>query len=771
MEKIKNHLITETGWELIETEYDKSQVINSGSNFMTGNGYLGYRGTLAEDKKEDYVGCFVTDTWDNADGKWEELCNVPNGLYTQIFIEDIPLTVKGNKLEGFKRNLNLKSGVTSVDYTKNIKEIGINVSYHEEKFANLKDFHIIPLKMELTLDQDSTIVILEGIDGDVWNLNGDHLKNYQSGQYKDRLFVTTETSEKKQVITVASNVDLIGLDIQNINLIKKDSGIYREIKCKLKKGQKAVIFKYMSVYHSNDCDDPLSKALSDISDINYEEMKLAHEKLWEDKWQRYDIKIKGNLLDETAVRFNTYHSVIGTPTHASLPIGARGLSCQAYQGAAFWDQEIFNLPMYLYTDAKTAKNILKYRYDTLDGARRKAKSLGFNGAYYAWISGKTGDELCPDFFFKDVLTGRPIRNHFNDWQIHITPDIVFSIWKYYQITKDEQFLVDYGAEVILESARFLSSRVVYLPTRKRYELWKIQGPDEYHENVENNAFTSYQTKHALDVALQMVEVLNEKYPGKFQSLLDKISMNDTEIALFQDIVEKIYLPKPNEEGVIEQFDGYFKLESITPAEKIKDRLIKKDEYYGWPNGIAVFTQVIKQADVIQLITMHPELFTEKIKRANYKYYEPRTLHFSSLSPSIYSISAAQLGYIEEALKKFRKSIFIDLNNTNDPISGGTFIGGIHTAAAGAAWQMVVKGFTGFEVFDGKVYLNPQLPNEWKIVEYKVELNGIFYKIIIYEDHIDIILEQVNNTSLVLILNNQQYALKEGQNRFKKGQDY
>ena len=427
--------------------------------------------------------------------------------------------------------------------------------------------------------------------------------------------------------------------------------------------------------------------------------------------------------------------------------------------------------MYLYTDAQTAKNILKYRYDTLDGARRKARALGFKGAYYAWISGKTGDELCPDFFFKDVLTGRPIRNHFNDWQIHITPDIVFSVWKYFQITNDEQFLIDYGAEVILESARFLSSRVVYLPTRKRYELWKIQGPDEYHENIENNAFTNYQTKYALDVASKMIEFLNEKYPDNLRSVLDKIDMNDTEIKLFQDIAKKIFLPQPNEKGVIEQFNGYFNLESITPAEKIKDRLIKKDEYYGWPNGIAVFTQAIKQADVIQLITMHPELFSEEIKRANYDYYEPRTLHFSSLSPSIYSISAAQIGYVEEALKKFRKSISIDLNNTNDPVSGGTFIGGIHTAAAGAAWQMVVNGFTGFEVFDGKLYLNPQLPKEWRLVEYQVELNDIVYKMMIHEDYFDIILEHVTKDPIALMLNDQEFPLGEGQNRFTKGQDY
>src|SRR6056297_1372053 len=282
MEKIKNHLITETGWELIETEYDPSQAINSGSNFMTGNGYLGYRGTLVEDTKEDYVGCFVTDTWDNADGKWEELCNVPNGLFIQLLIEGEPLSLKKGQPESFRRKLDLKTGVTTVDYVKRLNDSGIKAVYHEEKFASLKNFHVIPLKIELILDQDSNIVLLEGIDGDVWNLNGDHLTNFQVGESNDLLFVSTETVEKKQRIVVSSNIQIMGLDVQKTNIIKKESGIYREISCKVKKDQKVVIKKLMSVYHSNECNDPYHKALGCVSSINYESMIQANKESWQD---------------------------------------------------------------------------------------------------------------------------------------------------------------------------------------------------------------------------------------------------------------------------------------------------------------------------------------------------------------------------------------------------------------------------------------------------------------------------------------------------------
>ena len=184
--------------------------------------------------------------------------------------------------------------------------------------------------------------------------------------------------------------------------------------------------------------------------------------------------------------------MIATPAHTDhLPIGARGLSCQAYQGAAFWDQEVFNLPVFLYTDPEIARKILIYRYKTLNGARKKARDLGYQGAFYAWISGDSGEEICPSYFFKDVISGRRIRNHFNDWQIHISPDIAYTIWLYVTVTNDTEYLRDYGAEIVFEIARFLVSRSHFRKDRNGYDVIRVLGPDEYHENVDNNFFTNF----------------------------------------------------------------------------------------------------------------------------------------------------------------------------------------------------------------------------------------------------------------------------------------
>ncbi|MCF7925532.1 MAG: glycoside hydrolase family 65 protein, partial [Candidatus Izimaplasma sp.] len=621
-------LFTTNGWDLVTQTYSQKQAITDGSNFMIGNGYLGYRGTFAEDKKDAYVGCVVTDSWDNADDKWEELATVPNALYLNFKYLDKAFSMTGDIID-YKRTLQLKTGITSRHVLTKIK--GVSFTIEEEKFASYANRNVVAMAYTLTANKEVTITVATGIDRDIWSINGNHFNRSETVVVnKDKgIVLTTKTYGDKLVVFEKTQ----GLDEPNKNT-SEDEGYLNTYDVTLEADTPFTIHKYMIVTNSNDVSNPLQEAQSIYHQLtDYNKLKDAHIKAWEAIWYDMDVAIKGNQVDQVAVRFNLYHAIIATPVHKPLPIGARGLSCQAYQGAAFWDQEIFNLPMFLYTQPTIAKQLLIYRYHTLTGAKKKAKQLGFEGAYYAWISGKTGKELCPDFFFKDVITNRDIRNHFNDWQIHISPDIAYAINKYVTVTNDTQFLENYGAEMIFEITRFLVSRVVFKPRRNHYELLRVQGPDEYHENVDNNAFTNYQTKHTLEIALTLLETLREKQLNRIKQ---KIKLSKDEMTLWQDIDDKLYLPQPNLEGIIEQFDGYFNLESIVPAKDITKRLIHPQEYYGWPNGIAVFTQCLKQADVIQLLHMHPELFNETIVQTNFDYYEPRTLHFSSLSPSVYA---------------------------------------------------------------------------------------------------------------------------------------
>ena len=725
MIRLNDNLYSDSGWEIYEKSFLEEQLIATGSNFLTGNGYLGYRGTFPEWHKDKYVGCIVTDTYDNADGTWTELCNAPNGLYTKLVVDGETAETAGSSLSAeeiaYYRKLDLRYGIFSAKSSwtgKNGRQLHIGI----ERFASYANLHLVPMSFKVRAGQRCRLELYTGIDGAVWDLNGKHLYNYKIEAEDGETAISAETGQSGISLVVLEGHKIIGSEPLKKELIREEEAVFWKFTFELDQEEELVLEKVMTVYSSNDTKYPYSagkKDLQEAMDMGYEHLKKEHKPYWDRIWEKGDVKINGDPFSQALLRFNLYHNIIATPGHSdSLPIGARGLSCQAYQGAAFWDQEIYNLPMFIYTMPEIARNILVYRYKTLDGARRKAANLGYEGAFYAWVSGKTGDELCPSFFFTDVLTGRKIRNHFNDWQIHVSPDLVYAIWQYYQASGDWSFVEEYGAEIIFEVARFLYSHAYYNKSKGCYEFIRLLGPDEYHENVDNNAFTNYQAYYSLEKALKVSDRLKVENFELWRDLKNRLSLSELELLDWQDMLEKLYLPQPlSESRIIEQFDGYFELEDVTPK-TLEQRLIKKNEYWGWPNGVAVHTQVLKQADVLQLLVLQ-DLFPQDVVRVNYDYYEPKTQHGSSLSPSVHAIIAVKSGCVEQAYSYFTRSSVIDLFNTNKAESGGTFIGGIHTASCGAAWQIIVFGFAGMKVNKKGLSFKPKLPEKWTGVEFRI----------------------------------------------------
>jgi kojibiose phosphorylase len=723
--ELQNNLHTVTGWEIIERRFYPDQLVTTGSNFMLGNGYLGYRGTFAEWEADRYVACIVSDTYDMADGQRRELCNVPNGLFTQLFIDGQMVSAFEGESLGYERRLNLRYGryVRLHDW---LGAEGQRIKIEVEKFASYDDLHLIVMRYSFRPEREADITLMTGIDGHVWSLGGEHFRSYEPFIAKDLVGLETVTGEFDIQIAVVEALDIQGPPPNAHTITKEPKRILREMTFRLAAGEEVTLEKTVAIHTSNDLPDPRQQALTNVQTARragHATLWKAHRSRWDELWARSDIRIDGDLEAQTITRFNIYHNVIATPAHARLPIGARGLSCQVYQGAAFWDQEIFNMPMFLFTHPSIARGILAYRYETLDGARKKARRLGYDGAFYAWTSGKTGEELFPDYFFKNVLTGRKIRNHFNDWQIHISPDIVYAIWQYYVVTGDWSFVVDYGAEIAFEVAQFLVSHAYFKKDKNRYEFIRLLGPDEYHENVDNSAFTNYQAHFALEKALTFHERMRTDAPGELEALADRLDLSEEDIDNWRDMIDLLYLPQPDPETLlIEQFDGYFDLEDIRP-DALRKRLIHPEEYWGWPNGIAVETQVLKQADVLQLLVLH-DIFPVDVMRANYDYYEPRTEHGSSLSPSVHAVAASKVGYAEQAYDYFLNAATIDLYNTSTKVmSGGTFLGGIHTAACGAVWQMIVEGFAGLTVDEAGIGLAPALPAQWSGLAFKLVVRG------------------------------------------------
>ncbi|MBN1261384.1 MAG: glycoside hydrolase family 65 protein [Anaerolineae bacterium] len=763
--ELKNNLFTDDGWQIYERQFDPEQFVTTGSNYLIGNGYLGYRGTFVEWEADRFVGCNVTDTWDTAEGsEWRELCNVPNGLFTQLFVEGEQLSGFEGETLAFYRQLGLRYGLYEREHTwqgAHHKPVKISV----ERFASYDNLHLIAMRYQITAEQDTEIVVLTGIDGRVWSLNGEHFKSYRAFEEDGLIAVETVTGEFGIQIDVVEGLAIEGVTPVDRAMVERDKHILRGLTFRLEAGDTLSLFKYMVVYSSNDDPAPCERALADARAAlatGYEALKAAHMAHWDRIWNISDIEIGGNLEVQAITRFNLYHATIATPAHAKLPIGARGLSCQVYQGAAFWDQETFNMPMFLYTRPEVARNLVEYRYDTLPGARKKARDLGYYGAFYAWTSGKTGEELFPDYFFTDVLTGRKLHNHFNSWQIHISPDIVYALWLYYEVAGDWEFMLDYGAEIAFEVAQFLVSRIHFKKDKHRYELIRLLGPDEYHENVDNNVYTMYLAKFAFEKALIIFRRMATENPEQLDALLAKIGIDRSATEDWQDIVDLIYLPQPDPETkLIEQFDGFFQLEDVTPAE-LRARLLHPEEYWGWPNGVAVEAQVLKQADVLQLFALL-DIFPPDVMRANYEYYEPRTEHGSSLSPSVHALIATKAGLHDAAYRYFMEASTIDLYNMSKKVmSGGSFLGGIHTAACGGVWLMLVRGFAGFEVHGDRLRFNPVLPATWTSLSFALTFRYNVLRITITPDTLQLSSDEGNPAPVHVLVGEQEVVVAPGQ---------
>lgn len=769
------------GWWIVEDGHDPSRVSALASAHLSSNGALAYRATCAGWESDATVGCVVHDTWDTAPGSaWTELCTVPDALWARWTSSDgtallVAHDVPQPDAVAFSRDFDIRN--VEQHHRLLIDVPGAALSLHERRFASLADRHLVVQHQRITAAPGTVLTLESAIVGDVWSLNGTHLTDHACEAVDDLLLVTARTVERGLPIVVGQTLaltDASGATLEpDDHVTDLDDPLRPSRRLTVTVGEDGTVTstQCMVVVTGHDLipppstppSTPLSTPLStsgarghggsapdrprdrprdrphaDAATVRHaaiaharRAMEAGHERLlaehtaaWDALWQDVDVRIEGDVVAQTVLRFNLAHAVMATPMHAThLPLGARGLSTQAYQGAAFWDQEIYNLPMWVHTRPEFARALLSYRHHVLDGSRRKAATLGYRGAFPAWVSGETGDELCPDFFFTDVHTGRPTRQHFNDWQMHVAPDLVVAIDRYVRTTGDRAFLIGPGAEVVFEVARFLASFVHLRPADGHHHLLRLLGPDEYHENVDDNPYSLEQSRAALDVACRLHDELAAEHPGRLAELRSQLGLADAEPAAWAEIRDGLVVIAPDPDtGVIEQFVGYHDLEGVRPDE-VAARLLDPGEYWGWPAGVAVHTQVLKQADVVQLLMDHPTLHTDEVAAANLDHYLPRTQHGSSLSRPAHALVAARLGRTALAEELFLRGALVDLLADAKQVSGGTFIGGIHTASAGAAWQVAVLGFGGVHVHDDHVDVLPRLPERWDALSFRIQVRG------------------------------------------------
>lgn len=719
-------------WNIEENGFDEEKATGLGNKYLTGNGYLGIRGTLEEFKKENFPAINLSGIYDQVGDGWREPLNAPNGLFTQVILEGEKYSLPEKAFLSHKMSLNYRHGIFARE-TKFATGKG-ELKLVTERFASMDEVHLICLAVKLTASFDGYLEVVTGIDGDVWDINGPHYDSVTLDVSKDIITALGITHENKDEVIVCEALEASGLQEETIEAAGRKN--LRHLKMSVKSGEEVSFYKYISIYTSKDCADykEQGKQLVDAAKVKgYEKLLAVHKDFWEKKWSVSEVLIEGDDEAMEALNYSLYHLHSIAPRHSdSLSIAARGLSGQTYKGAVFWDTEMFMLDFFLFTEPEVAKTLLKYRIDTLSGAKDKAKNYGFDGAFYAWESQEGGYDACSDYNVTDVFTGRPMRTFFKDKQIHISAAVVYGIMRYTEFTGKQDLLIEGGAEVILECAKFYYSLLTKKVNRETYDLLDVIGPDEYHERVNNNAYTNRMAKFTLDAAIKMLEeetAIPEKRIEKTEAkeLLSK----------FLDAADHLYIPLPNTEtGVIEQFDGYEQLEETTVSE-VKGRLLHEKEYWGGAYGVASHTKVIKQADVVTMINLFSKDYDVDTLYKNWAYYEPRTEHGSSLSACMYSMLACKCDMADKAYPFFIKSAKADLQDGGKQWAGLIYIGGTHPAASGGAYMTAVEGFGGIHIEDGKLKANARLPKGWSKLSFKIYYKGDLHQITITEEETNI----------------------------------
>jgi nigerose phosphorylase len=727
---------------------EKESIMRTGNVYQIANGYMGYRGTLDEFGPDELVGITLSGIFNRVGEAWREPVNAPNGGYTKLSLDGEEVSALTSTVSRHSQRLNLQNAVFERDteFTINGKKLVV----HSARFLSADKPNLAVIKYSFSCSENAKVCISTGIDYNIWDLNGPHLIDMKAEKVDGILLVHGKTSENLKPVAVAEQIEIaFGTETHLI----PDRKNLRFIELDARAGENYTFYKYVAVYTGNDpvgtsVTEAAQEMVKEAGRLGYESCLRNHSDEWAKKWAYCDVLIEGDDEAQQALRYSIFQLLIVAPVRGSgNSIPARALSGQVYKGAIFWDTEMFMFPFFLHTYPEKAIELMRYRIKTLDGARRKAKteSVGFEGAFYAWESQESGDDACTYFNIGDPNTGRDLRTHFRDKQVHISGDVAIAMWEYFRLTGDDSLLLEGGAEVILECARFYYSYAYFKKDKNRFEILDVIGPDEYHERVNNNAFTSMVARVTFEIANATVAYLKQNHPGEFDALIKKIGIAD-ELPLFVEAAELLYVPQPDDKtGVIEQFDTYFKLKDVS-IQELKSRMIHPNEYMGAGQGLAVPTKVIKQADVVAMLNVFRDRFSTDIKKANWEYYEPRTEHGSSLSACAYAMVATEFGNLDFAYTYFMKTAKIDIEAKYKVYVGTIFMGGSHPAANGGAWMTAVFGFGGLKADMNGVTINPRLYRKWDKLQYNMFYMGDRFTVKITQAKVEIQADKGNMKS-------------------------
>ncbi|TDQ33267.1 glycoside hydrolase family 65 protein [Zeaxanthinibacter enoshimensis] len=753
-------------WSIIEEGFDKERVKSSESLFSIGNGAMGQRANFEENYsgptfQGSYIGgVYYPDKtrvgwWKNGYPEYfAKVINAPSWIGIQVFINDEELDLNScTAVDNYKRELNMKEGWHRRSFEATMPN-KMKVAVRATRFLSMALDEVGAIKYEVTpLSGDAKVKFIPYLDSGITN---------EDTNWDDKFWNTTEVlSEGSQAFikahTMKTHFDTCtfmecSLEYDGNKVDQKpeerteEKWVGHTYTQETAQGKTTVLYKFggytVSRNHKpGELVDAAKSVLRQATTAGFEAMLKQQAEAWASIWEMSDITIEGDVKAQQGIRFNIFHlNQTYTGKDSRLNIGPKGFTGEKYGGSTYWDTEAYGLPFYMSTkDQLVARKLLKYRYNHLEKAIENAKKLGFNN----------GAALYP------MVTMNGEECH-NEWEItfeeiHRNGAIAYAIYNYYRYTGDYSYIPEMGLEVLIGIARFWHQRASFSEHKQKYVILGVTGPNEYENNVNNNWYTNYIAKWCINYTLEQLQKVKDGYSEDYERITGKTKLSPTETEKWKKVADQMYFPYSEEKGIYLQQDGFLDKELITVADlDKKQRPI--NQKWSWDRILR--SPYIKQADVLQGFYFFEDHFTEEELEKHFDFYEPFTVHESSLSPCVHSIQAAKLDRMEQAYAFYLRTSRLDLDDYNKEVEEG-----LHITSMAGTWMSIVEGFGGMRIRNDKLSFNPRIPKQWKSYSFKINFRDRILKVHISKERTVLTLDAKEEMSLRL--NGQKVVLQPG----------
>ena len=759
--------IQPNSWSIIEEGFDVERVKSSESLFSIGNGAMGQRANFEEyysgpTFQGSYIaGVYYPDKtrvgwWKNGYPEYfAKVLNAPSwiGIHVTINGEKLDLfTCK--KVDNFKRELNMQEGWLSRSFVATLQN-GLEVEVQSTRFLSLTTDELGVIKYNVKpLNGSVNIVFSPFIDSSITNEDtnwDDQFWDTQSVKIeKEQAFIEAKTMKTDfHTCTFMQSQLFINNNQQpvNPNTHKAEKEVRFNYTLDVNQNETATIVKFGGYtadrnYDKNTLTEAAKTVLNEAAAKGFDALLEEQKQAWATIWESSDITIDGDVKAQQGIRFNIFHlnqTYLGTDP--MLNIGPKGFTGEKYGGSTYWDTEAYCIPFYMATkDQSVARTLLEYRYNHLDKAIENAEKLGFsNGAALYPMVTMNGEEC------------------HNEWEItfeeiHRNGAIAFAIFNYYRYTGDYSYIPEMGLEVLIGIARFWHQRATFSTAQNKYVILGVTGPNEYENNVNNNFYTNYIAKWCIDYTLEQIAKVEAEYTADAARILAKVNLDKAEMTEMQKVADNMYFPYSEEHGVYLQQDGFLDKELITVADLDKSQR-PINQKWSWDRILR--SPYIKQADTLQGFYFFEDHFTTEELKKHFDFYEPFTVHESSLSPCVHSIQAAKLDQMDQAYTFYLRTSRLDLDDYNKEVEEG-----LHITSMAGTWMSIVEGFGGLRVKNDTLSFEPKLPAQWSGFSFKVNFRNQILKVNVTQNGNEFTLE--GDKALSILVNGKSIEIQPNQ---------